>query len=482
MGRPARATRPDRSVKFSLMIIALLGGIAGVGLLGAESQQVSSLKFPSYPVKISSNGRYLVDQNNTPFLIAGDNPHALVTMVSLADAAHYFDDREAHGFNTVWMDVLVAGPYRPYSPENGATYDGILPFTGYVPGGTDTAHYDLTKPNEAYFARVDQMLTLAANHHMLVFLDPIETGQWLKTLVNNGPWNAEAYGEFLGSRYKHFRNILWLNGNDFSGWKDPIDDAVVLAVAKGIKSTDPNSFQTVEFGSNSSAYDDRAWVPFSQINGTYPYGATYALMLDSYNQRPIVPTYLLEGHYELEKVGTPWDYGNPLVLRRQQYWAMLSGGKGQLYGNAFIWTFMPGWQSYLDTEGVKQFMIWKSFFQSIPWWDLVPDQAHTVVTAGLGTFGSQETRVTNSDFCTVSRTPDGAFVAAYLPTVRTITVNMANLKGSASAKWFDPTDGDYRTVSGEPFANSGMRKFTPPGKNHDGAGDWVLLLAATQEK
>ena len=30
-------------------------------------------------------------------------------------------------------------------------------------------------------------------------------------------------------------------------------------------------------------------------------------MLDSYNQRPIAPTYLLEGHYELERVGRPWD-------------------------------------------------------------------------------------------------------------------------------------------------------------------------------
>ena len=175
-------------------------------------------------------------------------------------------------------------------------------------------------------------------------------------------------------------------------------------------------------------------------------------------------------------------YGNPVVLRRQQYWAMLSGGKGQLYGNAFIWMFMPGWQYYLDTEGVTQFMIWKSFFQSMPWWELVPDQAHTVVTAGLGAFGSQETRVTNSDFCTASRTPDGSFVVAYLPTVRTITVDMASLKGPATAKWFDTTNGDYKTISGEPFANSGMRKFTPPEKNHDGAGDWVLLLAATQEK
>ena len=30
----------------------------------------------------------------------------------------------------------------------------IRPFTGYVPGGTDYTHYDLTKPNEACFTRL----------------------------------------------------------------------------------------------------------------------------------------------------------------------------------------------------------------------------------------------------------------------------------------------------------------------------------------
>ncbi len=81
----------------------------------------------------------------------------------------------------------MPAPTTVTTPEDGSTYDGIRPFTGYVSGGTDTAHYDLTKPNEAYFARVDQMLTLAANHGIVVFLDPIETGQWVPTLRNNGP-------------------------------------------------------------------------------------------------------------------------------------------------------------------------------------------------------------------------------------------------------------------------------------------------------
>ncbi len=463
-----------------LIALTLLAPVVAAAQVSGLLPRPSSVSSPAYPLKVSTNGRYLVDQNNKPFLIAGDVPQALVTMVSTADAARYFDDRLAHGFNAMWINVLVAGPYYPDSPDDGSTYDGIRPFTGYVPGGTDTAHYDLAKPNEEYFARVDQMLTLAAKDGLLVFLDPIETGQWVPTLRNNGPAAAAIYGQYLGNRYKHFNNIIWLNGNDFNTWKNPADDELLRAVAKGIKTAAPEHLQTVELNVyTSSSFDDATWLPMISVNSTYTYSPTYIQMLHSYNQVPVAPTYLVEAHYDLERVGKPQDYGTTTVLRRQEYWTMLSGGKGQLYGSAYTWTFASGWRFYLGTVGVTQFTIWEHFFSSLPWQDLVPDQDHTIVTAGLGNYGNLQTRVSQSDFCTASKTPDGSFVVAYMPTARTITVNMANLKAPANAKWFDPTSGAYTTIPGGPFANSGTRQFTPQGKNQDGDNDWVLLLDAS---
>jgi hypothetical protein len=69
-------------------------------------------------------------------------------------------------------------------------------------------------------------------------------------------------------------------------------------------------------------------------------------------------------------------------------------------------------------------------------------------------------------------------VIAYIPTTRAITVNMARLRGPARGRWFDPSDGSYQEIEGGPLANAGSRQFTPPGKNHDGDQDWVLLLEA----
>jgi hypothetical protein len=447
-----------------------------------ESPKTASAGSPAYPLKVSSNGRYMVDNNNTPFLIVGDTPQGLIYRLSEKQAEDYFADRQAHGFNTMgWIDVLCAG--RDY-PANiyAATPDGIRPFTGFVGGGSDWTHYDLSKPNEAYFVLLDHIVELAAKHGHFVFLDPIETAGWLSTLRNNGLAAASGYGRYLGNRYKKYANVAWLNGNDFGGWQNASDDALVLAVAKGIKSVDPDQIQTVEFNPPwGSSLDDASWAALISINGAYIYGPTYIQVLHNYNQTPVMPVFLMEAHYELENVGRPPDFGTPPVLRREEYWAMLSGGKGQFYGNMYTWSFKPGWEKNIDTPGVTQVTIWKNFFTSLPWQDLVPDQDHSVLTAGFGTPGDiNQPSVSKSDYATASKTPDGGFVVVYMPTARTITVNMAGLKANASAKWFDPTNGAYTSIPGQPSPNSGTQKFTPPDKNHDGDSDWVLLLDASK--
>jgi len=66
---------------------------------------------------------------------------------------------------------------------------------------------------------------------------------------------------------------------------------------------------------------------------------------------------------------------------------------------------------------------------------------------------------------------------AYLPTVRTVTVNTAKLARNTIAQWYDPSAGTYSTA--KPNAENGKTlSFRPPDKNKDGDGDWVLVLTA----
>jgi hypothetical protein len=309
----------------------------------------------------------------------------------------------------------------------------------------------------------------------------METIGWLPTLRNNGLTAAYDYGHYLGNRYKGFPNIAWLSGNDFNSWKNPADDALVQAIAKGIKSVDSVHLHTVELNVfTSSSLDDQTWAPLISLNSTYTYSPTYIQMLHSYNQTPVMPTYLVEAHYDLEDVGKPSDFGTPSVLRREEYWTMLTGGTGQFYGNMYTWSFKPGWQTHIDTPGVEQLTIWANFFASLPWHNLVPDQDHAVVTGGLGNYGDPQTQVSKSDFATAASTADGKLAVVYMPTARTLTVNMARLSAPVKGRWFDPSDGVYTNLSVKRIANKGTQKFTPPKKNHAGDTDWVLLLDASK--
>jgi type IV secretion system protein VirD4 len=56
-------------------------------------------------------------------------------------------------------------------------------------------------------------------------------------------------------------------------------------------------------------------------------------------------------------------------------------------------------------------------------------------------------------------------------------------EGASNCQVVGPVEqGLYTTISGGPLTNKSTRKFTPPGKNRDGDGDWALLLAAIKGK
>ena len=194
---------------------------------------VATAATAAYPLKKSANGRYLVDASNVPFMMVGDSPQALMVNISETEADSFFADRQAHGFNTVWINLLCT-TYTGGRTDS-STFDGIVPFNARLSGSSS---YDLGTPNEAYFAHVDRILQLAAGHGLLVLLDPIETGGYLSTMVTNGVTSCRNYGRYLGTRYKDFDNILWMSGNDFQDWRNANYDAVVLEVARGIQDND----------------------------------------------------------------------------------------------------------------------------------------------------------------------------------------------------------------------------------------------------
>jgi len=79
-------------------------------------------------------------------------------------------------------------------------------------------------------------------------------------------------------------------------------------------------------------------------------------------------------------------------------------------------------------------------------------------------------------------TSDGSLAISYLPTMSVpVTVDMSQFSGPVRARWFDPSNGSFRSIKGSPFASSGEREFLPPGLNRDKDPDWVLILQVEEE-
>jgi hypothetical protein len=252
---------------------------------------------PVYPLRASANKRYLVDQTNQPVMIVGDSPQSLVANLTEAQATQYFSSRQANGINAAWIDVFVS-PYIN-GRANGSTYDGILPLTA---GNLQSLTGNIDSPNPVYFQRVDDMINIAAQYGITVFIDPYDTAGLDGLAASNGPANCFAYGQYLGNRYKNFPNLVWFTGNDFQDWaSNTKENNAVAAIMQGIASVDPNHLQTTELEYFvSGSHDDSVLLASTTLAGAYTYFATYAEVLKEYNASPTLPVFMVEANYEGE--------------------------------------------------------------------------------------------------------------------------------------------------------------------------------------
>ena len=159
------------------------------------------------------------------------------------------------------------------------------------------------------------------------------------------------------------------------------------------------------------------------------------------------------------------------TVRHQAYQAVLSGASGHLMGNYPVWDFSAGWSNALNSAGARSMKHIAGVFTPRAWWTLLPDTANTTLTAGASS---------GADRAVAARASDGAFAIAYMPSIRSITMDLSKLAGpKVKAQWIDPASGAATTVSGSPFPAFGTQSMRPAGGNSSGYGDWVLVLEST---
>jgi hypothetical protein len=461
--------------------------------LGSQVSKSSKGSVPAaakytFPLKVSGNGRYLIDQSEKPFRIQGDSAQSLIANLTYAEAETYFADRQKKGFNTININLLEH-KFALHAPAN---RNGDAPFR--TPG-------DFSTPNEAYFAFADSVLNLAASKGMLVSLAPMYLGYngeaegWWKELTSPANTQEVSYkfGLYIGNRYKRHKNILWVIGGDYTPPVGSEGEIRLHRFLEGIKAAGATQLWAGDWNAPCLSTDVKAFADLMDVNAVYTSGdrahpgATYVEARIAFEYSPPHPAYLKETGYENEN----WVPGDRASIRKYQYEAILGGATaGGFFGNRDIWEFATAqwwsgfsfghepWQKALDSPGSLDMMRLGQFFDSVRWYDLIPSGAggmKKLVSAGEGKNEGLERFI-------AAATGDGKVLVAYVPPEAkgsaTIPIDMTALTGGIRARWFDPGSGAYSEIAGSPFSNVGYREFTTPGKNSGGATDWILLLEA----
>ncbi|MFA5366324.1 MAG: glycoside hydrolase family 140 protein [Dehalococcoidia bacterium] len=436
-------------------------------IVGSNSaSDTTPISISEFPLKLSPSGRYLINQNDKPFLWAGDAGWSLLVQVSTEDAKLYIDNRAEKGFNVILANILEHY-FCTNPPKN---YYRQSPFTGVA----------FQSPmNEKYFAHIDTIINYAASKDIVMFLGPVYLGYadgagdkegFVHEIDAATTAQMTTYGNYIGNRYKDFPNIIWFNGGDRNPTVTPNVVAKCNAWATGVLAYDQNHLMTAH--NNSESYGINYWnnPSWLTINNVYTRSkSSHTWYKTAYDVTPIKPFFFIEGYYEGQPTNPLWTRQE---MRYPEYSSILCGGFGYVFGNAPLFAFgypvygLSDWKPAMDAPGSVDFSRFIKFFKDRKWWLLVPDWTHTSLTAGYGTWG-------NANYAPAARTSDGTSIVAYLPTNRMVTVDMTKITAtnSINCQWFDPATGVYTNIG--TFPNTGTKTFTPPA-----AGDWVLVLDA----
>jgi hypothetical protein len=108
-------------------------------------------------IRVSDNHRFLVRDDGTPFFYLGDTAWALFQRLDREEANRYLEDRAAKGFTVIQVTAL-------------SEFDGLRVPNPY--GELPLHDGDPTRPNDAYFRHVDDVIARAAALGLVIGLLP----------------------------------------------------------------------------------------------------------------------------------------------------------------------------------------------------------------------------------------------------------------------------------------------------------------------
>jgi hypothetical protein len=413
-------------------------------------------------LRLSGDGRYLVDPSNNPVFLTGNCCWILPTQVTFAEAQFYIDTRASQGYNFLMMMLLD----RSFADNAPANENGDQPFT--TPG-------DFTTPNEDYFAHFDAVIDYAESKGLDVGIAPLYLGfnggseGWESFVSSMTAQEVEDWGRFVGARYKTRPNIVWIIGGDRNPGTDVKNKMTDLV--NGIKAEGDIHLITAHGNRNTNSREIYPSVDWIDINAVYTEDLNPASeSATAYALTPFKPCFLIEDYYGNQHSITA------LGVRREGYYAVFGGCTlGQLYADSP--TVFQGsisddnfadidgldWLVEITNAGARQRALIGRLMNSRRFHLFEPDLTDDVLTAGESS---------GANLCVATKASDDSTVMVYTPTGGTVTVDLGQLSGTTlNAYWYNPRTPGVITLAGPFDTSDGETAFAPPDSN-----DWVLVI------
>jgi len=431
--------------------------------------------------RIQVNGHVLETESGKSFFPVADTAWLIASKLDRAEVITYLDKRKSQHFNTINMTAFInegteANQYgdHPFQIVSGK-YDPLQPITTTGSNPANAAEYD-------FWDHLDFIINSAKDRGLYVILLPAWgariAGAWgsgvpnSDVILNTG--NAKSYATWIATRYKNFDNIIWMISGDRSGVYGSYDYRPAFReMAAGVLAGNPNrpllqSFHPQKGKPNSSEwFHNDSWLSFNSIQD-YPTVEEGSIRHD-FALSPTKPTWLFEGRYEDYSGFGSWQ------VRFQAYQTVFAGGFGYTYGHMSIWDFDSDWETQMDDPGANDMQHLRNLMYSLSdshFFSLVPDQ--TLID---GDTGSMPDDTTSSRIVAI-RSGGKGVAMVYSANGRNITVKMSQLYNAPMrARWFNPRDGSYSTISTNVPSGSGAPNhlFDPPGSTANG-NDYILVL------
>jgi len=257
-------------------------------------------KEPVYPIKVSENRRYFVDQNGNPVFWLGTTQWQIFREYTLEEARTTLQRVKANGFAFVQAMLMGVG-------------DGTQP---NVYGEKPWLNNDPLTPNEAYFRNVDSVIQTARENNV-VFSVTLYHQRYRKYITVK---NARAWAKWLAQRYKRVPNIVWSMTPEARGEFVPVLRELAAGLHEGDEGYHVITFKPDPAPYSSSFIHNEAWLDFNSMQTWNSIQLIYPMVTKDYNLKPVKPVLMAEGAYEK---GSEYGFDiTPLPGRRPSHlWA-----------------------------------------------------------------------------------------------------------------------------------------------------------------